>query len=201
MPTSAVSRARIARPRIALGVLGVVAALVMALAACSSSAPAELTSSPAVTGNGRHYSYDAGSLAQSSWPKACSLLSTDSAAAAIGTGVRATRFHQICYYTPTNDTFPTLSLTILGIGTAQRSAYNEVRSANARYKPVRVHGVGKAAVSYELSGSPTVNLDVLADQGLFEFALRSPVGNKASVADARAILGRVGTAVAGEFAG
>ena len=176
-------------------------ALALALAACSSSGTAELSATPAVTPNAKHYSYDSGSVAASSWPKACSLLSVESAAAAIGTAVTTTRFHTRCFYSPTNDTFPTLTVTILGIGHSQRGTYNTVRDSNARYKPTRVRGVGKAAVTSAVSGSPTVNLDLLADEGVFEIALRSPVGNRTGAATARAILVRVGRALASEFAG
>ena len=190
---------RRARPLYGL-VAGPLAALV--LAACSSSGgAAELTTAPSVTANGKQYTYDRGTVAKSAWPKVCSLLTTDSAAAAIGNGVTAKPFHARCYYIPGNDAFPTLTVTILGIGNSQRGAFNATREANARLAPKSVSGVGHAAVVYTLRGSPTVNLDVLADQGLFELSLRSPVGLQTGQVEARSILSKVGRALAKEFAG
>jgi hypothetical protein len=189
------------RTRALLGALaGVLAAPV--LAACSSSGGAtELTTAPSVTANGEHYAYAPGSVAKSAWPKVCSLLTADSAAAAVGTGVTAKTFHARCYYIPGNDTFPTLTVTILGIGNDQRQAFDAVRDQNARFSPTRVGRVGDAAVLYTLRGSPTVNLDVLADQGLFEISLRSPVGLQISQGEARSILTKVGRVLAKEFTG
>jgi hypothetical protein len=190
-------RFRSSRARILLCVL-----VASALAACSSSgAAAELSATPSVTANGKHYAYAPGTVDESSWPKPCSLVTTSSAAAAIGTAVTASSFHARCYYSPTNDAFPTLTVTILGIGNDQRNAYDQVRDTNAGRAPKSVDGVGEAAISYTLSGSPTVNLDLLTHQGLFELSLRSPVGLKSSPAAAQDILASVGRALAEEFSG
>ncbi|WP_375497963.1 hypothetical protein [uncultured Jatrophihabitans sp.] len=171
------------------------------LTGCSSSAPAEIRAAPAVTANGKHYVYAPGSVARSAWPNVCSLLTTESAAAAVGNAVTPKAFHRRCFYIPKNDSFPTLTVTILGIGNDQREAYDRVRDNTGRFGPKRVAGVGKAAVIYPVSGSPTVNLDLLADQGLFEVALRSPVGNKVGLAESQAVLVKVGKVLASEFAG
>ncbi len=187
------------RARAALSAFGGLA--IAGAAACSSSAPAEIATPLRVATNGRHYTYDQGSVATSSWPKVCSLLTNGSAAAAIGTAVRVKAFHRRCYYIPGNDSFPTLTVTILGIGNDQRNAFDEVRHSNAGLHPRSVGGVGRAAVTYRLTGSPTVNLDVLAAQGLFEIALRSPVGNEIGTAKGQSILARVGRALATEFSG
>jgi hypothetical protein len=171
------------------------------LAACSSSASAVLTGTPAVTANGRHYSYGQGSVAKSSWPKVCSLVTTESASAVIGTAAVPKTFHQRCFYVPGNDAFPTLTVTILGIGSNQRDAFDRVRDQNARFKPKRIAGLGRGADIYDVSGSPTVNLDLLCRQGSFEIAVRSPVGNQLSAADARSVLVRVARVLNREFSG
>jgi hypothetical protein len=188
---------RFSRARVLLCVLAA-----SALAACSSSSGgAELTTAPSVTANGEHYAYAPGSVDESNWPKACSLLTTGSAAAAIGTAVTASRFHARCYYSPTNDAFPTLTVTILGIGNDQQDAFDRVRDTNSARSPKSVDKVGDEAVTYTLPGSPTVNLDVLTHEGLFELSLRSPVGLKTSPTRAQDILASVGRALAEEFAG
>ena len=173
-----------------------------ALAACSSSSGgAELSTAPSVTANGKHYAYAPGSVDQSNWPKPCSLVTTSSAAAAIGTAVTASSFHARCYYSPANDAFPTLTLTILGIGNDQQDAFDRVRDMSAGHKPTSVDGVGEAAITYTLQSSPTVNLELLTHEGLFELSLRSPVGLRTSAARAQDILSSVGRALAEEFAG
>ena len=185
----------------ALWAAAVLAVLVLAGCSTGGGSAGELTTSPSVAANGKHYSYGQSSVAQSRWPAACSLLTTDSVAAAVGTAVAASTFHQRCYYIPGNDAFPTLTLTILGIGDGQRSAFSSVRRANSSNSPSTVDGVGKAAITYAVPGSPTVNLDLLADQGLFELSLRSPVGNETSASVALSMLRQVGGALATEFAG
>lgn len=191
-------------PRRSRALLGALAGLLAApvLAACSSSGAAtELTTAPSVTANGKHYAYAQGTVAKSAWPRVCSLLTSDSAAAAVGTGVTAKSFHGRCFYVPGNDSFPTLTVTILGIGNDQRGAFNAVRDENTRLSPTRVGRVGDAAILYTLRASPTVNLDVLAGQGLFEISLRSPVGLQTGQVEARSILTKVGRALAREFSG
>ncbi|WP_375487939.1 hypothetical protein [uncultured Jatrophihabitans sp.] len=189
MPSSPRARARVL-------VLALGAA---ALTACSSSGAAELSTAPSPTPNGKHYVYADGSVERTDWPDVCFPVTADSAAAVIGTAVTTKAFHRRCYYIPGNDAFPTLTVTILGIGNDQQDTFNSVRDQNANRSPRRVDGVGRAAVTYTLSVSPTMVMDVLTDQGAFELALRSPVGNKVSSGRGLDMLSAVGRVLAKEF--
>jgi hypothetical protein len=172
-------------------------ALVLAvLSACSSSAPPELHQTPTVSPNGQHYAF-AGSVAASQWPNTCDYITKDAAAAALETSVTVQQFNTQCLYIPDNSDVPVLVVETLALGPDLSGTYDSLRASTGGH-PSTVSGVGEqASIATPVALQTTLNL--LVREGVFQLQLRAPSGNAINPVKARAILSRLGRAIATEF--
>ena len=190
-------RSRPAASRGRIAALG--CALVLVLAGCSSGSEPTLKTGAAPTAAGRKYSYDAGSVPRSGWPDPCRLLTASDASTVLGTRLVVHRFHNQCMFLPTSALFPTLTLSLIGVGNAQAGTYRANLAHHAGGSGVAVRGVGQAATFAKVSGQPAYRLDVLAGQATFELTLRSPSANPVNRTPAQSTLVTVGRLVAAKF--
>ncbi len=184
--------------RTALRAVGLTAmVLVLAiLSACSSSAPPELHATPTVSSNGQHYAF-AGSVAAPQWPNTCDYITRDAAAAALETSVQLHQFNTQCLYIPDNSDIPVLVVETIALGPDLSGTYDSLRASTGGH-PGDVSGVGQqASIATPAALQTTMNL--LVREGVFQLQLRAPAGNAVSPVKARAILSRLGRAIATEF--
>lgn len=155
-----------------------------------------MTTSPTITAAGRHYSYSAAFVAPADWPNPCSLLTLSSAQAALQTTASSQRFHNTCTYQPQSAMYPTLSITLLAVGTASGGSYSDALADDRGRGVTPISGVGLNAFLHPLQGLPAVRLDVLTRYAHFSVTEQSPAGLTISLSQARTLLVGVGRVAA-----
>lgn len=180
----------------------VAAALALAaLSACSGSSLAPVQSSPTITAAGRHYTFSSSHVPKKKWPNPCTLLTRSSGAAALGTAISVRRFHTSCYYTPGSNAYPTLTITLLGVGTGSGRSYRQTSALNKGANRTSVTDVGRSAYLHSVRHLPASRLNVLTRYAHFAVTVQSPQGQQLSNARAHALLIAVGKVVAKAFRG
>ena len=119
--------------------------------------------------------------------------------AALGTTINVRRFHTSCYYQPGSAEYPTLTITLLAVGTASSGSYRATSESNKGRDRTSIEHVGIAAYLHPVRRLPATRLDVLTRYAHVAITEQSPAGVTISPARARKLLITVGRRVARVF--
>lgn len=153
-----------------------------------------------VVGNGKQYTFSAGTVPTSKWPNACDLLPAGSAAAALGGAATGKQMNFKCQYSTASSDGLRMTIDIEYIGSDAAQQYAEAMKTNVAYKPVSVPNIGLKANLRKNGGASGPTVDVLTKQAQFRVSVQGPLLNGPSGAELNKVAAAVAKAVAGEFA-
>lgn len=171
------------------------------LAACGGTSLPVMSHSPRVHGAGKHFTFSAAHVPRSHWPDPCALLTRSAGQAALGTTITVRRFHTSCYYQPDSAEYPTLTITLLAVGTASDSSYRDTSESNKGLDRTSIGHLGDEAYLHPVRHLPATRLNVLTRYAHFAVTAQSPVGQKITAGRAKMLLVEVGRIVARAFRG